>query len=110
MHFSPARSCISAYEADILAGMGSDLGEGARDEGEGGVIEVGDARRERRMYFAVSLSISCCNSSAEISAYKGQRKRKGRAHLVSSFRDALSLGEYGILHSASCRYLAFRSV
>lgn len=45
-HFSVASSWISAKEAVILAGIRTDLGEGAGEDGEGGVTEAEDARRE----------------------------------------------------------------
>lgn len=59
-HLSSESCCISAYEAAIFAGRALDFGEGAREDGEGGTEE--EARRECRMYFAESRSISCCNS------------------------------------------------
>ena len=39
------------------------FGDGAGEEGEGGLVEVEDAWREWRMYLAESLSISCWSSN-----------------------------------------------
>ena len=61
-HFSWASSCISAYEAVILVGKEEVFGEGPL-EGDGELLpDVEEARREWRMYFVESFSISCCNS------------------------------------------------
>jgi hypothetical protein len=37
--------------------------DGAGEDGEGGLVEDEDARREWRMYLAESLSISCWSSN-----------------------------------------------
>ena len=61
----------------IFPGSREDFGEGARDDGEEGVEE--EARREWRMYFAESLSISCWSSKAEVSVMCCEGRVRGLA-------------------------------